>query len=154
MKTMKSFLVMLLIAMMPMFITSCQNDKEKEPSNDSTSDSTEDLIIGEWECTEQAYEVSFDGETDGDSESYGSEEYVWEFDDDENLTIYWDGEREGKYDYNVSGKKLYTELIDDWFDGDADYFTIKKLTDTKLILEIEFEDYDEEIIYTFYFDRI
>ena len=70
------------------------------------------------------------------------------------MTIYWDGEREGKYDYNVSGKKLYTELIDDWFGGDADYFTIKKLTDTKLILEIEFEDYDEEIIYTFYFDRI
>ena len=112
------------------------------------------LIIGEWECTEQAYEVSFDGDTESDSESYGSEEYVWEFDDDENLTIYWDGEREGKYDYNVSGKKLYTELIDDWFGGDADYFTIKKLTDTKLILEIEFEDYDEEIIYTFYFDRI
>ena len=150
MKTMKSFLVMLLVAMMPMFITSCQNDKKNEPS----SDATEYLIIGEWECTEQAYEVSFDGDTESDSETYGSEEYVWEFDDDENLTIYWDGEREGKYDYNVSGKKLYTELIDDWFGGDADYFTIKKLTDTKLILEIEFEDYDEEIIYTFYFDRI
>lgn len=150
MKTMKSFLVMLLVAMMPMFITSCQNDKKNEPS----SDATEDLIIGEWECTEQAYEISFDGDTESDSESYGSEENVWEFDDDENLTIYWDGEREGKYDYNVSGKKLYTELIDDWFGGDADYFTIKKLTDKKLILEIEFEDYDEEIIYTFYFDRI
>ena len=88
MKTMKSFLVMLLVAMMPMFITSCQNDKKNEPS----SDATEDLIIGEWECTEQAYEVSFDGDTESDSESYGSEEYVWEFDDDENLTIYWDGE--------------------------------------------------------------
>ena len=150
MKTMKSFLVMLLVAMMPMFITSCQNDKKNEPS----SDAAEDLIIGEWECTEQAYEISFDGDTESDSESYGSEENVWEFDDDENLTIYWDGEREGKYDYNVSGKKLYTELIDDWFGGDADYFTIKKLTDKKLILEIEFEDYDEEIIYTFYFDRI
>ena len=149
MKTMKSFLVILLVAMMPMFITSCQNDKENELS----SDATEDLIIGEWECTEQAYEISFDGDTESYSESYGSEEYVWEFDDDENLTIYWDGEREGKYDYNVSGKKLYTELIDDWFDGDADYFTIKKLTDKKLILEID-GDYDEEIIYTFYFDRI
>ena len=98
--------------------------------------------------------MSSDGETDGDSESYGSEEYVWEFDDVENLTIYWDWEIEGKDVYNVSGKKLYTELIDDWFDGDADYFTIKKLTDTKLILEIEFEDNDEEIIYTFNFDRI
>ena len=147
---MKSFLVMLLVAMMPMFITSCQNDKKNEPS----SDATEDLIIGEWECTEQAYEISFDGDTESDSESFGSEELVWEFDEDENLSVYWDGEREGKYDYNVNGKKLYTELIDEWFGGDADYFTIKKLTDTKLILEIEFEDYDEEILYTFYFDRI
>ena len=150
MKTMKSFLVMLLVAMMPMFITSCQNDKKNEPS----SDATEDLIIGEWECTEQAYEISFDGDTESDSESFGSEELVWEFDEDENLSVYWDGEREGKYDYNVNGKKLHTELIDEWFGGDADYFTIKKLTDTKLILEIEFEDYDEEILYTFYFDRI
>ena len=129
MKTMKSFLVMLLVATMPMLITSCEKDDIKEPtsSNKDNDDNEEyeDLIIGEWEWVELSYTYEYEGEEDSDSEDMSGEDFIWEFDEDGELTIYYDGDREGKYDYSVKGKKLYTEYVEEMID-EGEYFTIKK----------------------------
>ena len=148
MKTMKSFLVMLLVATMPMLITSCEKDDIKEPtsSNKDNDDNEEyeDLIIGEWECVELTYTSEYEGEEDSDSEDLSGEDFIWEFDEDGKLTIYYDGDREGKYDYSVKGKKLYTEFVEEMIDDEVEYFTIKKLTEKKLVLQFEYEDERED----------
>ena len=147
MKTMKSFLVMLLVATMPMLITSCEKDDIKEPtsSNKDNDDNEEyeDLIIGEWEWVELSYTYEYEGEEDSDSEDMSGEDFIWEFDEDGELTIYYDGDREGKYDYSVKGKKLYTEYVEEIID-EGEYFTIKKLTEKKLVLQFEYEDERED----------
>ena len=147
MKTMKSFLVMLLVATMPMLITSCEKDDIKEPtsSNKDNDDNEEyeDLIIGEWEWVELSYTYEYEGEEDSDSEDMSGEDFIWEFDEDGELTIYYDGDREGKYDYSVKGKKLYTEYVEEMID-EGEYFTIKKLTEKKLVLQFEYEDERED----------
>ena len=147
MKTMKSFLVMLLVATMPMLITSCEKDDIKEPtsSNKDNDDNEEyeDLIIGEWEWVELSYTYEYEGEEDSDSEDLSGEDFIWEFDEDGELTIYYDGDREGKYDYSVKGKKLYTEYVEEMID-EGEYFTIKKLTEKKLVLQFEYEDERED----------
>ena len=147
MKTMKSFLVMLLVATMPMLITSCEKDDIKEPtsSNKDNDDNEEyeDLIIGEWEWVELSYTYEYEGEEDSDSEDLSGEDFIWEFDEDGELTIYYDGDREGKYDYSVKGKKLYTEYVEEIID-EGEYFTIKKLTEKKLVLQFEYEDERED----------
>ena len=147
MKTMKSFLVMLLVATMPMLITSCEKDDIKEPtsSNKDNDDNEEyeDLIIGEWEWVELSYTYEYEGEEDSGSEDMSGEDFIWEFDEDGELTIYYDGDREGKYDYSVKGKKLYTEYVEEMID-EGEYFTIKKLTEKKLVLQFEYEDEKED----------
>ena len=147
MKTMKSFLVMLLVATMPMLITSCEKDDIKEPtsSNKDNDDNEEyeDLIIGEWEWVELSYTYEYEGEEDSDSEDLSGEDFIWEFDEDGELTIYYDGDREGKYDYSVKGKKIYTEYVEEMID-EGGYFTIKKLTEKKLVLQFEYEDERED----------
>lgn len=141
MKTMKSFLVMLLVATMPMLITSCEKDDIKEPT--SSNEEYEDLIIGEWECVELTYTYEYEGEGDSESEDLSVEDFIWEFDKDGELTIYYDGDREGKFDYSVKDNKLYTEYAEEMFD-EVEYFTIKKLTEKKLVLLFEYEDERED----------
>ena len=159
MKTMKSFLVMLLVATMPMLITSCEKDDIKEPtsSNKDNDDNEEyeDLIIGEWEWVELSYTYEYEGEEDSDSEDLSGEDFIWEFDEDGEFTIYYDGDREGKYDYSVKGKKLYTEYVEEIID-EGEYFTIKKLTEKKLVLQFEYEDEREDyyISQEYSFERI
>ena len=159
MKTMKSFVVMLLVATMPMLITSCEKDDIKEPtsSNKDNDDNEEyeDLIIGEWEWVELSYTYEYEGEEDSDSEDLSGEDFIWEFDEDGEFTIYYDGDREGKYDYSVKGKKLYTEYVEEIID-EGEYFTIKKLTEKKLVLQFEYEDEREDyyISQEYSFERI
>ena len=144
MKTMKSFLVMLLVAMMPMFITSCQNDKEKEP----TSSNTEELILGEWQYTRMDFETNLDG---NGSEYFDNEEWVWEFTEDGTIIESFDWEQEGTWHYEVDGKKLYTDYAGNFM---SSYFEIVTLTDTKLVLEVAYEYDGFEAKYTFHLKRI
>lgn len=159
MKTMKSFLVMLLVATMPMLITSCEKDDIKEPtsSNKDNDDNEEyeDLIIGEWECVEFTYTYEDEGEEYGESEDLSGDDFIWEFDEDGELTIYNDGDREGKFDYSVKENKLYTEYIEEIID-EVEYFTIKKLTEKKLVLQFEYEDEREDyyMFQEYSFERI
>lgn len=144
MKTMKSFLVMLLVATMPMLITSCEKDDIKEPtSSNKANEEYEDLIIGEWECVELTYTYESEGEEYSESEDMSGDDFIWEFDEDGELTIYYDGDREGKFDYSVKENKLYTEYVEEIID-EVEYFTIKKLTEKKLVLQFEYEDERED----------
>ena len=142
MKTMKSFLVLLLVAMMPMFITSCQNDKEKELTT------PEELIIGQWTFTRMDWKSNYEG--DG-SEFYKDEDWVWEFTEDGEVIEYFDWEEEEIWHYEIEGKKLYTDYANNFM---SSYFKIVTLTDKKLVLEIayEYEGYDAK--YTFNFKRL
>ena len=137
MKTMKSFLVMLLVAMMPMFITSCE-----QVSN------YDEQIVGEWTCT-QMQVVTNDGENDY---GYFEEEYwVWEFTEDGKFIQYFDWEEEDAWTYEVSGKKLYTRFAAHYM---SDHFSIATLTDTELVLEVTYEYEGFEAYYTFTFKRL
>ena len=142
MKTMKSFLVMLLVAMMPMFITSCQNDKEKELTT------PEELIIGQWTFTRMDWKSNYEG--DG-SEFYKDEDWVWEFTEDGEVIEYFDWEEEDTWTYEVSGKKLYTRFAAHYM---SDHFSIATLTDTELVLEVTYEYEGFEAYYTFTFKRL
>ena len=121
MKTMKSFLVLLLVAMMPMFITSCQNDKEKGLTT------PEELIIGQWTFTRMDWKSNYEG--DG-SEFYKDEDWVWEFTEDGEVIEYFDWEEEEIWHYEIEGKKLYTDYANNFM---SSYFKIVTLTDKKLV---------------------
>ena len=142
MKTMKSFLVMLLVAMMPMFITSCQNDKEKELTT------PEELIIGQWTFSRMDWKSNYDGEG---SEFYNDEEWVWEFTEDGEIIEYFDWEDEDIWHYEIEGKKLYTDYANNFM---SSYFKIVTLTDKKLVLEIAYEYDGFDAKYTFTFKRL
>ena len=137
MKTMKSFLVMLLVATMPMLITSCEKDDIKEPtsSNKDNDDNEEyeDLIIGEWTFSRMDWKSNYDGEG---SEFYNDEEWVWEFTEDGEIIEYFDWEDEEIWHYEIEGKKLYTDYANNFM---SSYFKIVTLTDKKLVLEIAYE---------------
>ena len=157
MKKMKYFLVMLLVAMMPMVFTSCEQPqppvdepvKENPDDSDKDEDSYAELIVGKWHVREYSYVIYIDGDEDeSDSESLSKGEWVWEFDEFGEVTAYDDYDEE-EYDYQLKGEKLKTELAEDF---GADYFTIKSLTEDKMVLnthlEYEEDGDDVEIEYT------
>ena len=152
MKTMKSFLVMLLVATMPMLITSCEKDDIKEPtsSNKDNDDNEEyeDLIIGEWTFSRMDWKSNYDGEG---SEFYNDEEWVWEFTEDGEIIEYFDWEDEEIWHYEIEGKKLYTDYANNFM---SSYFKIVTLTDKKLVLEIAYEYEGFDAKYTFNFKRL
>ncbi|MBQ8386912.1 MAG: hypothetical protein IJX48_05620 [Paludibacteraceae bacterium] len=131
MKKMNYFLVMLLVAIMPMVFTSCEQSQSSIDGSNNDKEHYEELIIGKWHVRESCSCAYIDGnEYESETDTLEEGEWVWEFDEFGTVLEYWSGYEE--YDYQLKGDKLQTELAENF---GANYFIIKSLTKNKMILE-------------------
>ena len=142
MKKMHLFMVMLLIAMVPVLFNSCNPTPEP--------DDYAKLIIGQWDMTRYEWDMEYEGEEEIGSEYFDEEDWVWEFDDDK-LIMYMEGDYKGTYRYDIEGNKLYTEYATYY---EAQYFQITTLNKNKLVLELTYHNEGVTAKYTYAFKRI
>ena len=143
MKKMTSFMVMLLSAMVPVLFSSCGG-------NEPTPDSYVELIVGEWDCTRYDYAMEYKGEEETDSEYFDEGDLIWEFDGNK-IIMYAYGDYGDTFRYEIEDDKLYTEYATNLM---AQYFKIKTLNKTKLVLELTSSYEGATIKHTFNFKRI
>ena len=139
--------ILYLLALLPMTIlfTAC-------PEPDSVK---EEPIVGIWKMkTLETYEVDEKGNRGYDFEDYEKSTVVWHFNDDNTLDMFEEGYNEGTYKYKVKGNKLYSEFIEEWYEGSVSYATIDKLTDNELVIAIEFYTEGGYLKETFSFKKI
>ena len=138
------FMVMLLTAMVPVLLNSCNPTTEP--------DDYAKLIIGEWDMTRYEWDMEYEGEEEIGSEYFDTEEWTWEFDGEEIIMYEDKGEDyEGSYRYDIEGNKLYTEYATLY---EAQYFEITTLNKTKLVLELTYYYEGVNGKYIFVFKRI
>ena len=145
MKTIRLFVVTLLMAIMPMFFISCGEKGGvgqpgvEEPVEDAS-------ILGEWECVNAVLKHDDDPSAGEDSSEKGQ---VWVFGEDE-LTI--DGK---SYTYKLSGSKLTTKYAELY---KSEYFKVDNLTKKNMTLSVSYIDETKvgntTITVIMYFDRI
>ena len=137
------FMVMLLIAMVPVLFNSCNQPEPDDPNYAK-------LIVGEWDLTRLEWEVEYEVAEDIGSEYFDEEDWIWEFDDDK-LIMYMEGDYKGTYRYDIEGNKLYTEYATYY---EAQYFQITTLNKNKLVLELTYHNEGVTAKYTYAFKRI
>lgn len=115
MKTLKLFIAVFVMAVLPMLFTSC--DEKNKPIS----------IVGEWECIDATLKLGTDPTGGEDSSEKGQ---IWKF--DETMLII-DG---ASYAYELSGNKLETKYAELY---ESEYFSVNSLTDTKLNLSASYE---------------
>lgn len=132
MKKIKFLVAIMLIAIVPMLFTSCEEKPEQTP---------EPTIAGTWECMEAILKYDGGGE---DLDSYKGQ--VWKFDETK-LTI-----DNKTYDYTLSNNTLTTSYAALY---ETDHFKVDTLTSENLILsasyveETKVGDIDITVILTF-----
>lgn len=139
MKTMKSFMVMLLVAMVPMFFA-CEEGIDKDAS-----------VIGKWQLKTIEYEEYWEDGAESETEKFNSQEFVWEFTNNQELIITAFGNSE-YFTYEIEGNLIYTEYA--YYHSLYDYFTIISLSSKKLVLETRVGDKFEGDITTITLERI
>lgn len=133
MKKNKFLVAMMLIAIVPMLFTSCEENPEQTP---------EPTIAGTWECMEAILKYDGGGE---DLDSYKGQ--TWKFDELNILTI---GDK--TYDYTIFNNTLTTSYAALY---ETDHFQVDTLTSENLILsasyveETKVGDIDITVILTF-----
>ena len=133
MKKIKFLVAMMLIAIVPMLFTSCEEKPEQTP---------EPTIAGTWECMEAILKYDGGGE---DLDSYKGQ--TWKFDE---LNILAIGDK--TYDYTLSNNTLTTSYAALY---ETDHFKVDTLTSENLILsasyveETKVGDIDITVILTF-----
>lgn len=133
MKKIKFLVAMMLIAIVPMLFTSCEEKPEQTP---------EPTIAGTWECMEAILKYDGGGE---DLDSYKGQ--TWKFDELNILTIC-----DKTYDYTLSNNTLTTSYAALY---ETDHFKVDTLTSENLILsasyveETKVGDIDITVILTF-----
>ncbi len=133
MKKINFLVAMMLIAIVPMLFTSCEEKPELTP---------EPTIAGTWECMEAILKYDGGGE---DLDSYKGQ--TWKFDELNILTI---GDK--TYDYTLSNNTLTTSYAALY---ETDHFKVDTLTSENLILsasyveETKVGDIDITVILTF-----
>lgn len=149
MKKINSIWAILLFAIVPMLFTSCE--QQQDASN---------AILGTWKLNTIAYKYYEDGECDSGKDSAGNRE--WTFTSDNQILVetgYSEGEGPAQwtYYYEIDGNRIYTNYIEEEFSAPLEYFRIKRLTSTEMILLFEvFESYDYyeyKVQYLFTFTR-
>ena len=143
MKKINYYFAMLLMITLPVLLTSC----EKKLSDDAPF---EKLIVGKWDCTRMDWEMKYQGEEEIGSDYYDTEDWTWEFDGNK-INMYMEGEYEEAHRYEIEDNKLYTEYATNLM---AQYFKIKTLNKTKLVLELTSSYEGATIKHTFNFKRI
>ena len=128
---------------LPLLVTSC----EKESSKDATF---ADLIVGEWDCTRYDWAMEYKGEEETDSEYFDEGDLIWEFDGNK-IIMYAYGDYGDTFRYEIEDDKLYTEYATNLM---AQYFKIKTLNKTKLVLELTYSYEGATTKHTFNFKRI
>lgn len=116
MKTVKLFIATLIMAVLPMSFTSC--DEKNKPIS----------IVGEWECVDAMLKHDTDPTGGADSSEKGQ---VWKF-DEKALTV--DGKA---YSYTLSEAQLVTEYARLY---ESEYFTVNSLTENNLNLSVSYDD--------------
>lgn len=133
MKKIKFLVAMMLIVIVPMLFTSCEEKPEQTP---------EPTIAGTWECMEAILKYDGGGE---DLDSYKGQ--TWKFDELNILTI---GDK--IYDYTLSNNTLTTSYAALY---ETDHFKVDTLTSENLILSVSYVeetkvgDIDITVILTF-----
>lgn len=125
MKKIKSFMIMLLVAMVSLCLTGCQPDKDENDGGD-TLDIGEVSIVGEWKMIYHKVYVNGDLAAAGEPD-WGDGSLFWMFYDNGKVSM--EGER---YDYVVKNNKLY--LLDYDYGEMCNYYEIETLTPSKLNL--------------------
>ena len=134
MKKIKFLVAMMLIAIVPMLFTSCDEKPEQTP---------EASIIGSWECVNAVLKQDTDP---SGGESASEKGQVWKFDETK-LTI-----DNKTYDYTLSNNTLTTSYSALY---ETDHFKVDTLTSENLILsasyveETKVGDIDITVILTF-----
>ena len=134
MKKIKFLVAMMLIAIVPMLFTSCEEKPESTP---------EASIIGSWECVNAVLKQDTDP---SGGESASEKGQVWKFDETK-LTI-----DNKTYDYTLSNNTLTTSYAALY---EKDHFQVDALTSENLILsasyveETKVGDIDITVILTF-----
>ena len=116
MKTVKLFIATLMMAVLPVLFTSC--DEKNKPIS----------IVGEWECVDAMLKYDTDPTGGEDSSEKGQ---VWKF-DEKALTV--DGKA---YSYTLSEAQLVTEYARLY---ESEYFTVNSLTENNLNLSVSYDD--------------
>ena len=149
MKTIKFVVVTLLMALVPVFFTSCgEKNNQLGGDIDQDGDGTGETvsIVGEWECVNAVLKHDNDPSAGEDSSEKGQ---VWVFGEDE-LTI--DGK---SYTYKLSGSKLTTNYAELY---NSEYFKVDNLTKKNMTLSVSYIDETKvgntTITVIMYFDRI
>lgn len=153
MKKINSIWAILLFAIVPMLFTSCEQQQDAS-----------EAILGTWKLNTIAYKYYEDGECDSGKESAGNREYI--FTSDNQILVetgYSEGEGPAQwtYYYEIDGNRIYTNYIEEEFDEPLEYFRIKRLTSTEMILLFEASDsysydgymYEYKVQYLFTFTR-
>ena len=144
MKKMHLFMVMLLIAMVPVLFNSCNQPEPDDPNYAK-------LIVGEWDMTRyEWWDMEYEGEEEIGSAYFDEEYWIWEFDGNK-INMYIEGDYDGSYRYEIEDNKLYTEYAN-YYEGQ--YFKITTLTKNKLVLELTYRDEGVTAKYTYIFKRI
>ena len=139
MKKIKFLVAMMLIAIVPMLFTSCE--EKPEPTPEPTPEAS---IIGSWECVNAVLKQDTDP---SGGESASEKGQVWKFDETK-LTI-----DNKTYDYTLSNNTLTTSYATSLYE--TDHFKVDTLTSENLILsasyveETKVGDIDITVILTF-----
>lgn len=132
MKKINSIWAILLFAIVPMLFTSCE--QQQDASN---------AILGTWKLNTVAYKYYEDGECDSGKDSAGNRE--WTFTSDNQILVETGnseemGPAQYTYYYEIDGNRIYTNYIEEEFGAPLEYFRIKRLTSTEMILLFEFSE--------------
>lgn len=147
MKKINLFVILLAAILMPFLIISCDKEQENEEPNNT---SFKELILGKWYVTSYIEEGEYEGEMYKEEFDYPGN-WCWNFDADDILKIYTEGEYDGSYEYEVVNEKIYSNFVSEWFE--LEYVTIKELTSETLSLVLRYSDEEGWIQVTYNFER-
>ena len=145
MKKLQSFLVIMLMAMIPVLFVACEGDvSEKNYSK---------KIVGKWQCIASEYEWEDGKYAESDYADVTMAKWIWEFDKN-NLNVSTNGYSEGTYAYKIDGKKLYSDYAAELRGMGLTYFNITEFETKKLTLEMSYDIDGTKARFVYYLKKV